>query len=332
MSFKKLLIIVYSVAGLLIALFTAVMTYVIIGEHIGPKMFSKIALVVISAMPIIALISYGIGRYFFKKFARIDTRLEQIAQGDFYSIEPAEQIEELRNIHHLITILSARLSSSIEALRAHNRVISDMTVSFAHDVKTPLTIIDGYMEEIRDGIIGEQDLPATIDKLKQETAYINDLSTDILEYVHSMRTQRDAVQILLVDLIDEITGRIMLFPDTYWDIDIPADSVIRFNRMDLKKLLMNLLHNSAKFTSQGSIRISIEKNSIVVEDTGIGIDPEYFPRLFEPYSTADKSRNRQKSGLGLGLSIAKNLAFNNGYDLLFDVTVKIGSRAVISPL
>lgn len=332
MSFKKLLIIVYSVAGLMIALFTAVMTYVIIGEHIGPKMFSKIALVVILAMPIIALISYGIGRYFFRKFTRIDTRLEQIAQGEFYTIEPIEQIEELRNIHHSITILSARLSSSIEALRAHNRVISDMTVSFAHDVKTPLTIIDGYMEEIRDGMIGEQELPATIDKLKQETAYINDLSTDILEYVHSMRTQRDAEQIVLNNLIDEITGRIMLFPNTRWDIDIPADSVIRFNRMDLKKLLINLLHNSAKFTSQGSIRICIEGKSIVVQDTGIGIDPEYFPRLFEPYSTADKSRNRQKSGLGLGLSIAKNLAFNNGYDLLFDETVMMGSRAVLRPL
>lgn len=332
MSFKKLLILVYSLAGLMIALFTAVMTYVIIGEHIGPKMFSKITLVVISAMPIIALISYGIGRYFFRKFTRINTRLEQIAQGEFYTTEPIEQIEELRNIHHLITILSTRLSSSIEALRAHNRAISDMTVSFAHDVKTPLTIIDGYMEEIRDGMICERELPATIDKLKQETAYINDLSTDILEYVHSMRTQRDAEQIVLNDLIDEITGRIILFPNTCWDIDIPADSVIRFNRMDLKKLLINLLHNSAKFTSKGSIRICIEENRIIVQDTGIGIDPEYFPRLFEPYSTADKSRNRQKSGLGLGLSIAKNLAFNNGYDLLFDETVMIGSRAVLRPL
>ena len=316
----------------MIALITAVMTYVIIGEHIGPKMFSKIALVVIAAMPIIALISYGIGRYFFAKFTRIDMRLEQIAQGEFYTIEPIEQIEELRNIHHLITILSTRLSSSMEALRVHNRAISDMTVSFAHDVKTPLTIIDGYLEEIRDGMVSEQELPATIDKLKQETAYINDLSTDILEYVHSMRTQRDAEQIVLVDLIDEITGRIMLFPNTRWDIDIPADFVIRFNRIDVKKLLMNLLHNSAKFTSQGSIRIFVEVNSIIVQDTGIGIDPEYFPRLFEPYSTADKSRNRQKSGLGLGLSIAKNLAFNNGYDLLFDETVMIGSRAVLQPL
>ena len=99
MSFKKLLIIVYSVAGLMIALFTAVMTYVIIGEHIGPKMFSKIALVVISAMPIIALISYGIGRYFFRKFARIDVRLEQIALGEFEGIEPIEHIEELQSIH-----------------------------------------------------------------------------------------------------------------------------------------------------------------------------------------------------------------------------------------
>jgi len=92
---------------------------------------------------------------------------------------------------------------------------------------------------------------------------------------------------------------------------------------------MNLLHNSAKFTSCGVITIRIDDEKIIIEDTGCGIDPEFFSRLFEPYSTADLSRNRQKSGLGLGLSITKNLVRNNGYNIVFDKSITVGTRAII---
>lgn len=332
MSFKRLLILVYSAAGFFIALFTAFMTYLIIGEPIGMKMFSKIALVVILAMPIVALVSYTLGKYLYAKFSHIHERLDQIASGQFHSEEPDESIEDLQHMHHAITLVSERLSEQIETLRSHNRRISDMAVSFAHDVKTPLTILDGYLEEIRDGMISPDMLTKTIDKLKQESGYINDLSSDILEYLHSMRTTRDCESIVLNELVAEIIPLIAFSPDTHYTLDIPSDSVIVFNRMDLKKLLINLLHNSAKFTSNGEIHLFTEGESIIVQDTGCGIDPVFFPRLFEPYSTAESSRNRKKSGLGLGLSIAKNLALNNGYDIVFDEDVEVGTRAFIRPL
>ncbi|MGD9655841.1 MAG: ATP-binding protein, partial [Sulfuricurvum sp.] len=78
--------------------------------------------------------------------------------------------------------------------------------------------------------------------------------------------------------------------------------------------------------------IAFREGNIVINDTGCGIDPVFFPRLFEPYSTADTSRNRQKSGLGLGLSIAKNLAENNGYDLRFDETNEPGTTVILSTI
>lgn len=330
MSFKSLLILVYSVAGLLIALFSAFMTYLIIGEPIGMKMFSKIAFVVLAAFPVIALISYGIGRYFFGKFEGIRSRLDQISQGNFISDEPQGNIADVERIHRAITALSSRLSEMIDSLRRQNETMSNMTLSLAHDIKTPLTIINGYLEEVRDGLISPEDLPTILDKMRSESGYIDDLTSDVLAYLSSMNPNRASEQVVIFEVVHEILPLIPLSSDTRWRIDLPRETVIEFNRMDLKKMLMNLLHNSAKFTSHGEIAIYIEEEKIIIADTGCGIDPTFFSRLFEPYSTADTSRNRQKSGLGLGLSIAKNLAFNNGYDLEFDQRIKIGTCAVLS--
>ncbi|MDD2839475.1 MAG: HAMP domain-containing sensor histidine kinase [Sulfuricurvum sp.] len=332
MSFKRFLIFVYSVAGFVIALFTAIMTYVIIGEPIGMKMVSKITLVVMIAMPVIAFVSYGLGHFFSAKFERLRERLEKIGQGDFNSDEPEETIADIHRIHRAITVLSARLSESIGSLRRHNESVTNMTLSIAHDIKTPLTIIGGYVEELRDGMVSNDQMPAVLDKIKYESAYIDDLTSDVLAYLSSIHSGRDRERVSLNDLVDEIMPLIPITPDTRWIIDLPDNAMIEFNRMDLKKLLMNLLHNSAKFTVSGEIRIAFREGNIVINDTGCGIDPIFFPRLFEPYSTADTSRNRQKSGLGLGLSIAKNLAENNGYDLRFDETNEPGTTVILSTI
>lgn len=122
-------------------------------------------------------------------------------------------------------------------------------------------------------------------------------------YLSSINPNREREQVAIYDVVHEILPLINLSPNTRWNIDLPREVLIEFNRMDLKKVLMNLLNNSAKFTVQGKITICMDHDKIIIEDTGCGIDPLYFPRLFEPYSTADSSRNRQKSGLGLGLSI-----------------------------
>lgn len=100
--------------------------------------------------------------------------------------------------------------------------------------------------------------------------------------------------------------------------------------MDFKKNVMNLLHNSAKFTGEWEARVYSIGESILFEDTRNGIDPVVLDRIFDPFVSADASKNRLSSGLGIGLSIAKNLAMNYGYDLRIDKNVSNGSRLILS--
>lgn len=327
MSFKLFLISIYSFAGLMIAAFSAFMTYLIIGEPIGMKMFSKIALSVLLAMPVIGFISYRIGNYFFSKFEDITKRLDAVSNEDFERVESNEKIDELAHIHHSINRVAARLSEVINNLKHHNKTMANMGVSFAHDVKTPLMIIDGYLEELQDGLI---ETSTAVEKLKHESGYINDLSSDMLEYLGSLQSGRIREELMVKQYVQECIELIPISPNVRWNITVPDDFTIVFNPMDFKKVCINLLHNSAKFTEEGEISLYCIGNSIVFEDTGSGIDPSLLDQILDPFITADASKNRQKSGLGVGLSIALNLARNNGYALCIDKCIKNGTRIILS--
>lgn len=330
MSFKKFLIYVYSAAGLLISLATAVMTYFIIGEPIGIKMFSKITLVVLMAMPVVALLSYFVGKLLFEKFTLIRDRLERIGKGDFHIYASDEKIEDLRVLHGGINELSNRLGGLMQELSANNRTLSNMAISFAHDVKTPLTVIDGYLDEIQDGMIRAENINSVIDKLKKETAFINELSRDTLCYIGSIGVQREQEIVYVKKLLDdEIFPLLRTAEGVSLLNDVQGDYAILFNKMDLKKIVINLLTNSIKFTQNGEIRVYVNEDNLIFTDTGIGIAAEYLPFVFEPFSTGDSSKNRNKSGFGLGLSTAKNLAIANNYMIWFDGNVIIGAKAIL---
>lgn len=327
MSFKHFLISIYTLAGLMIAAFSAFMTYLIIGEPIGMKMFSKIALSVLLAMPVIGFISYRIGNYFFSKFEEITKRLDTVSNENFDRVESDEKIDELAHIHHSINHVATRLSEVINNLKHHNKTIANMSVSFAHDVKTPLMIIDGYLEELQDGLI---ETSTAVEKLKHESGYINDLSSDMIEYLGSLQSGRIREELIVKQYVQECMELIPISPNVRWNINVPDDFTIVFNPMDFKKVCINLLHNSAKFTDEGEISLYCIGDAIVFEDTGSGIDPSLLDQILDPFMTADASKNRQKSGLGVGLSIAINLAHNNGYELQVDSERFHGSRILLT--
>ena len=111
--------------------------------------------------------------------------------------------------------------------------------------------------------------------------------------------------------------------------EINKDDSIDFNPIALKKILVNLLHNATKYTSNGSITTKLEENKLIIEDTGVGIAKEDAEKIFNPFFCLDESRNREKSGFGLGLSIARNLAERNGYRLFLDSSYDGGCRFVL---
>ena len=226
------------------------------------------------------------------------------------------------------------LQESNEKLQQYNQSLSTVIKSLSHDIKTPLTIIDGYIEELDDGMIQYDDIPRVTAILKKETAYLNELTFEVISYIQSK------------ELVDEQREQVLLYSFLYNEIfpllripqgvkllcELDENTTIEFNRISLKKIFINLLHNASKYTSSGTIKVRLKGKDILIEDTGIGIDPQFSKAIFEPFFGLDESRNREKNGFGLGLSIASNLAQTNGYTLELDTSYTDGSRFILKQI
>ena len=317
-------------SGLSISLFTAIMTYIIIDEPIGFTMISKISLTVLVSLPIVGFFAYFIGLYFSKKFTHISSRLDDIHENRFSQEDYSDKISDITKIHNSINHLSSRLEESISSLQKNNQNLSSIIKSLSHDIKTPLTIIDGYLEEFEDGLLSKEETPKVISMLKKETAYLNELSSDVIGYIQSQELVRAKEKLFLKEFIHrEVCPLLRVDDSVELKCEISASETIYFNRLALKKILINLVHNASKYTKKGSITLKSETNRMSVEDTGTGIDLALAEQIFEPFTILDESRNRDKNGFGLGLSIARNLAESNGFELFLDTTYVGGCRFVL---
>ena len=241
------------------------------------------------------------------------------------------QTKLLRESNDKLKQISLRLEESVLELQQNNQNLSTIIKSLSHDIKTPLTIINGYLEELEDGLIECEEVPKITQILKKETAYLNELSSEVIGYIQSKEVIANKKEhILLQEFIDaEVCSLLRITEKIELKCEIDDENTIVFNRMALKKILVNLLQNAIKYTNQGSIKIKVEDENIVIEDTGIGIAPQFSQTIFEPFVCLDESRNRKKGGFGLGLSIACNLAQKNGYKLYLDTSYTNGSRFVL---
>ena len=223
------------------------------------------------------------------------------------------------------------LQESNNKLKENNQNLSTIIKSLSHDIKTPLTIINGYLEELDDGLIKCKEIPKITIILKRETAYLNELTSEVIGYIQSkeITIQKQETINLKEFLHLEVCSLLRVSKSVELKCEVADNDTIFFNPMALKKILVNLLHNASKFTQTGTITTSVENQSIIVQDTGIGIDDDSSKTIFEPFVRLDESRNRKNSSFGLGLSIASNLAQNNGYKLLLDTTYKEGARFIL---
>lgn len=223
------------------------------------------------------------------------------------------------------------LKESNEKLKEYNQSLSTIIKSLSHDIKTPLTIMNGYLEEIDDGMVKCKDIPKVTAILKKETTYLNELTREVIGYIQSKELTGNNKEIIpLKEFLEtEVFTLLRVDKEVNLKCEVSSDININFNRIALKKTLINLLQNASKYTSSGSIIAIATQEKIIIQDTGVGIDPQYSQTIFEPFFGLDESRNREKNGFGLGLSIAGNLAKTNGYSLTLDSSYRDGARFIL---
>jgi signal transduction histidine kinase len=231
--------------------------------------------------------------------------------------------------------LASAFNAMAEGLTRLEQLRQNMVTDVAHELRTPLSNVSGYLEALRDGIVDPT--PEMIASVHEEAMMLNRLVDDLQELAMAeagqLKLVRQPVSVKLVaeksvqslkSQADEKDVKIKInFPD-----DLP---LVEADAERMGQVLRNLLNNAITNTPSGGeitiqARIVDSQVEISVQDNGLGISAEHLPYVFERFYRVDQSRTRSTGGAGLGLAIVKQLVEAQGGQVGIDSQVNVGTR------
>ncbi|MDY6877462.1 MAG: ATP-binding protein [Chloroflexota bacterium] len=237
-----------------------------------------------------------------------------IAKGELDQQVPIRSQDELGELAVSFNQMSADLARA-------NQLRRQMTADIAHDLRTPLTVITGYIESLRDGVL--EPSPARFDVMYQEaqhlTCLVEDLRTLSLADAGELTLNRQSVspQVLLERLAaahQHQAEQQSIALQVQTESDLPE---INVDPERMAQAMGNLVGNALRHTPDGGqIVLSAQRQAdtvlLMVQDNGDGIAPEVLPRIFDRLYRGDESRQQQNGESGLGLAIVKSLVEAHG--------------------
>ena len=239
-----------------------------------------------------------------------------VAEGHLGQQVPVRSNDELGELAASFNQMSADLARARDQRR-------QMTADIAHDLRTPLSVILGHAEALRDGVIAPSH--AELDLIHDEATRLNRLVDDLrtlslAEAGELTMTRRKVNPRTLLDRAAAAQAPRAQQQKVSLHTDIaPNVPEVEVDPDRMTQVLGNLLDNALRYTpAGGSITLSAVVNPaargvrLSVRDTGPGIAPDDLPHVFDRFYRADKSRQRDRGGSGLGLAIAKSIVESHG--------------------
>ncbi len=281
--------------------------------------------------------------------AKIDYVL-QVGSGTFFEeninrssyevyltpIDEAETGEKAPSLHGILLILhDITERKKIEILK------TELVGNLSHELKTPIAILKGYLETIRENLND----PATcrdfinnaLYNLERQNSIINDmLKLNMLETTPFFSMEQvdvgEVIENCVHILSPKFSGRDITITKNY---TVSPPTAVNANKFLSEEIFFNLIDNAINYNIEGgSINISTSETRnyfmISINDTGVGIPESSLERIFERFYRVDKSRSRNSGGTGLGLSIVKHAADLLNWEVTVSSTIKEGTTFTVT--
>jgi len=230
------------------------------------------------------------------------------------------------------------MSRDITRLEAVAQLRRDFIANVSHELKTPLTVLTGFLETITDLKLEPKQRQRYVALMTEQAQNMQRLIDDLLtlsalESEHSVLQEGEfAIVPLLLEISSDAKALSGARHEVTLDIQQPANVV--GSRDELASAFGNLVSNAVRYTPDGG-RIALEwrltpaGGEFSVSDTGIGIAAEHIPRLTERFYRVDRSRSRATGGTGLGLAIVKHVLIRHQAELVIESAPAQGSRFIV---
>lgn len=289
---------------------------------------------------VLLILAYIVLSYSFERF--LITRVRELYKSLIPTTSYIPSVGQSEDIDLLTTSLKKLNSDQnleIELLKKEQSYRREFIGNLAHELKTPLFTVQGYVLTLLDGIkdkkIVKKYLKQTSKGVDRLIYIIKDL--DLITKFESGMATLDQKPFDIIAAIENVFELLEIQASENksvlkFDREYPEPLMVYADEERIHQVLTNLIVNSLKYgVERGVTEVSLEvlkedKILIRIADNGEGIDEEHLPRLFERFYRVDKTRNRNQGGSGLGLAIVKHIIEAHGEKIFVESEAKVGSE------
>jgi two-component system phosphate regulon sensor histidine kinase PhoR len=287
------------------------------------------------------LILFTLEKFIYRKIKLIyklihQTKATRKEEMYFKYILPQKSIDEVRED---VEAWGERRNAEIEVLRKNEAYRKEFLQNLAHEFKTPIFAIQGYVDTLLSGAMDEENVRK---KFLENTAKNADRLVNLVRDLDEISKLESGEQLLykqnfvIQELVREVFDSLSIKTQkrvikTIIKKGCEAPITVFADKEKIKQVLINLIENACKYgKSYGNIVASIYRTDdlhvlVEISDDGIGIEEEHLPRIFERFYRTDAARSRDKGGTGLGLAICKHIIEAHGQGIHVRSTPDVGT-------
>lgn len=289
------------------------------------------------------LLTYFVSKSIIRPLSVLRKAAKQIKQGELDFQVGVSGKDEIGQLGIAFEEMRIQLQESIRVQLQYEENRKELISNISHDLKTPLTAIQGYVDGILDGVADTPEKnrkymrtiavkTQELDRLIEELFLYSKLDLNKLPF----NFERVDIGAYLQDWAEELHFDMEKKGIRFTaSIDVTPGTVVSVDRDKLKRTISNIMENCVKYMDkpEKTIRFQAEgtPEAIVfaVTDNGRGIEPEALPHIFERFYRAEQSRNANTGGSGLGLAIAKQIVEGHGGEIRTESSIGVGTTVRI---
>ncbi len=315
------------------------MTYIIqLGTHLHfvRKNLSDFKNNILAVLPIILIFGtlggWVLARRSLSPIGYIASKAQSITSQNLSErLTPRGTDDEMDDLIRTINEMIGRLEASFKRM-------AEFTADASHELKTPLCAMRGEAEVLLSKDRTAEEYQEGLAHFTEQFDHLNQMINDLilLSKFDSSQVELKMVPLRLDLLIKDLCNLFQVLAEQKGislEIDKAQELTVMGDKFRLQHLFTNLIDNAIKYTPEGIIRVTLEKNQenvlVKVSDTGIGIPEQEREKIFKRFYRVDKSRSRETGGVGLGLSIAEWITHAHHGRIEVDSELNQGSTFIV---